>query len=464
MVSDPRGRSTAASSAPLVPIDRDALRSALTTAASTGHGHALLLMDLDRFKSVNDSRGLAVGDAVLREADRRICDISGPNGIVMRAGADEFAVLLPSIEAAETLALRLLEGMRRPFETPGGTLRMSASIGIAVATRHLGDADALIRCAGIALHQSETDGCDRWRRFEPWMMESASSQHLLESALRDALEFRPVDFGAVMRMEQFEVHYQPQVVVEGRRLSGLEALVRWRHPERGLVGPNEFIPVAESTGLIGRLGEWVLRTACQDAALWPRSELGDAPRVAVNVSPCELRDEGALVSRIDAALHASGLTPDRLEIEVTESALNRDVLDALRNIKALGVGLALDDFGTGYSCLSQLAQYPFDRLKIDRSFVRDLRAASPLRHSLHTDNGNAAATWMIQAIASLGAGLRLDTIAEGVETESQAELVRQAGATEMQGYLISRAMPAAQVPAWISAYGDRNQPSRIRLA
>jgi EAL domain-containing protein (putative c-di-GMP-specific phosphodiesterase class I) len=256
-----------------------------------------------------------------------------------------------------------------------------------------------------------------------------------------------------MAVEQFEVHYQPQVMVADRRLFGFEALARWRHPVRGMVGPDQFIPLAEEIGLIGLLGDWVMRTACRTAAAWPTPRHGPPLQVAVNVSPLQLRERRALVASIADALQSSGLAPARLEVEITESALMGDALETLLAIKALGVGLSLDDFGTGYSSLSQLAHYPFDRLKIDRSFVRDLPdAASPPASADVRPGGRAGAhaLWMIQAIASLGSGLGMATIAEGVETDQQAELVRRAGVTEMQGYLMSRPVPEAALATLIA--------------
>jgi len=315
-------------------------------------------------------------------------------------------------------------------------MSLSVSIGVAQAPDCEQSADGLLQAANIALHRAEAEGKNRWCLFEPWMQESASTRQALEMDLRAALAINRVELRAAMSVEQFEVHYQPQVDATSLRLVGFEALVRWRHPKRGMVGPDQFIPLAEEIGLIGLLGDWVLRTACKTAATWPAPPNGRPYQVAVNVSPVQLRERRALVASIADALASSGLAPERLEIEITESALIGDARETLQGIKALGVGLSLDDFGTGYSSLSQLAHYPFDRLKIDRSFVRDLPTGD---EELGSDAAHAR--WMMQAIASLGAGLGMSTVAEGVESEAQAEMVQQAGVTVVQGYLIARPTP-----------------------
>jgi diguanylate cyclase (GGDEF)-like protein len=425
-----------------------ALVAILSERAEDGPQPALLALDLDRFKAVNDSTGIATGDGVLARVARRIGSAVPPEATVARISGDEFAVLLPDGQHAAAMAERLLELIGRPYAVNGHAVTLSVSIGLALAPQHGRDADSLLRAANIALHRAEADGKNRCCSFEPWMQEQASSRQALESDLRAALALNKLDLRKTMAVEQFEVHYQPQVTVAGRRLFGFEALIRWRHPVRGMVGPDQFIPLAEEIGLIGLLGDWVLRTACRTAAAWPIPRHGPPLQVAVNISPLQLRERRALVASIADALQASGLAPERLEVEITESALMGDALGTLQAIKALGVGLSLDDFGTGYSSLSQLAHYPFDRLKIDRSFVRDLPTTSPSDVAAGESEDDAAsqrvaahAQWMIQAIASLGSGLGMATIAEGVETEEQAEQVRRAGVTEIQGYLVSRPIP-----------------------
>jgi len=421
------------------------LLTATLAAARTGDPlPALLALDLDRFKAINDSTGIATGDGVLSRVARRIQGAVPPSATVARISGDEFAVLLPDGGNASDVASRLLELIARPYAVNGHAMTISVSIGVALATGCDQHADGLLQAANIALHLAEAEGKNRWCAFEPWMQERASSRQALEMDLRAALAVNKVELRKAMAVEQFEVHYQPQVDAKTLQLLGFEALVRWRHPVRGMVGPDQFIPLAEEIGLIGLLGEWVLRTACRTAATWPSAPHRKPLRVAVNVSPVQLRERRALVASIADALASSGLAAGQLEIEITESALIGDALDTLQGIKALGVGLSLDDFGTGYSSLSQLAHYPFDTLKIDRSFIRELPTgdASPAASAPH-------ALWMLQAISSLGAGLGMSTVAEGVETAAQAALVREAGVTVVQGYLIARPTPEAELAALI---------------
>ena len=405
---------------------------------------ALLALDLDRFQAINDSTGIATGDGVLSRVARRIQGAVPKAATVARISGDEFAVLLPDGDACSEVAARLLELIARPYAVKGHAMTLSVSIGVARASDSAQGADDLLQAANIALHRAEADGKNRWCLFEPWMLERASSRQALEMDLRAALALNKIELRKAMHVEQFEVHYQPQVAADSLSLLGFEALARWRHPTRGMVGPSDFIPLAEEIGLIGLLGDWVLRTACRTAAAWPTPRNGKPYQVAVNVSPVQLRERRALVGSIADALTSTGLAPERLEIEITESALIGDALETLQDIKALGVGLSLDDFGTGYSSLSQLAHYPFDRLKIDRSFIRDL----PTGHELNP-SGAPQAQWMLQAIASLGAGLGMSTVAEGVETNAQADMVRQAGVTVIQGYLVARPTREPEMAALI---------------
>lgn len=434
---------------------RPALRRVLTASLADmprgGRGPALLALDLDRFQAVNDSTGIATGDGVLTRVARRIVGAVPPGATVARISGDEFAVFLPDGSAAEKVATRLLDLIGRPYAVNGHAVTLSVSIGLAMAPEHGSDADALLRSANIALHSAEADGKNKWRLFEPGMQTRASSRQSLETDLRAALALNKVELRKAMAIEQFAVHYQPQIEIASGRLTGFEALVRWHHPLRGMVGPDLFIPIAEEIGLIGLLGDWVMRTACRTATRWPVPHHGEPLRVAVNVSPLQLRERRALVASVADALAMSGLPAERLEIEITESALIGDAKETLRAIKALGTSLSLDDFGTGYSSLSQLAHYPFDRLKIDRSFVRELPTGSEA-----DSPASAHAQWMIQAIASLGAGLGMSTIAEGVETDLQADLVRQAGVTDIQGYLIARPTPEHAIAALI----ERLDPPR----
>lgn len=428
--------------------DRAGLYKSLTTtlaaAQDRGIEPALLALDLDRFQVINDSTGIATGDGVLVRVARRIVGAIPKDATVARISGDEFAVLLPDGRTAEATANWLLELIGRPYVVNGHAVTLSVSIGLALV-EHGKDADAILREANIALHLAEAQGKNQVRVFVPEMQERASSRQLLETDFRAAIALNKAELRTAAVVDQFEVHYQPQFQIDTRELLGFEALVRWRHPLRGMVGPNDFIPLAEEIGLIGLLGDWVMHSACRAAASWPIPRHGKPLQVAVNVSTIQLRERGALVAGIANALMQSGLHPGRLEVEITESGLIGDGLETLKAIKALGVSLSLDDFGTGYSSLSQLTQFPFDRLKIDRSFVRDLPTGQDCdsTHQRH-------ASLMIQAIASLGAGLGMSTIAEGVETEFQAELVRQAGINMIQGFLLGRPTPDGEVVAMIN--------------
>ncbi len=441
---EPDERTDLLTGLPTRPALHDLLVSALVDMAAEGPFPALMALDLDRFKAINDSTGLSTGDGVLRRVAQRIRGALPAGATVARISGDEFAVLLPDGRDGTVLAARLLDLIGRPYAVNGHAVTLSVSIGLALAPQHGGSAEELLRSAAIALHLAECQGKNRCSVFEPWMRDKASARQSLETDLRAALGTQRTELRKALHVDQFEVHYQPQVTLQGRRLIGFEALVRWRHPVLGMVGPDRFIPLAEEIGLIGLLGDWVMLTACTAAAAWPVPRHGKPLQVAVNVSPLQLRERRALVASVADALARSGLPPERLEIEITESALMGDAQETLRAIKALGVGLSLDDFGTGYSSLSQLAHYPFDRLKIDRSFVRDLPDGqlAPNRETAH-------AQWMLQAVASLGSGLGMTTVAEGVETETQAELVRLAGVTLLQGYLVARPTPAADVHALI---------------
>jgi diguanylate cyclase (GGDEF)-like protein len=430
---------------PTRPVLHRRLSAALASATPDGPQPALLTLDLDRFQEVNDSTGLATGDGVLVRVAQRIRGAVPAGSTVARISGDEFAVLLPDVRTGALIAARLVELIGRPYAVNGHAVTISVSIGLAFAPEHGEQADDILRAATIALHRAEAEGKNHWVQFEPWMQESAKARQSLETDLRAALALNRVELRKAMAIEQFEVHYQPQVAADGYTLTGFEALVRWRHPRRGLVSPIEFIPLAEEIGLIGLLGDWVMHSACQTAAAWPVPAHGRPLQVAVNVSPLQLRERRALVASVVDSLALAGLAAHRLEVEITESALMGDAKDTLRAIKDLGVALALDDFGTGYSSLSQLAHYPFDRLKIDRSFVLDLPDGA---ESVGRDA--VQAKWMIQAIAALGRGLGMSTIAEGVETEAQAEMLRQAGVSEIQGYLISRPVPTDEVEALIA--------------
>jgi diguanylate cyclase (GGDEF)-like protein/PAS domain S-box-containing protein len=382
---------------------------------------ALLYIDIDEFKGINDSLGHHVGDELLKTVAERIRDCIKDNDLVARLGGDEFAVVqtgVTSADEATAFVTRIHEAIRQPYQCLGHQLSTDASIGIAMAPRDGTDYDQLIKNADLAMYAAKSGGRRTHRFFEPEMDASAKSRLTMEQDLRQAL----ID-GA------FEVHYQPLVHLGRNEVSGCEALLRWRHPERGMISPAEFIPVAEDTGLINELGDWVLRTACAEAATWP-----EHLRLAVNVSPVQLKNQ-TLALRIASALAASGLAPGRLEIEITEAVLIRDdeaALAILHQLREIGVRIALDDFGTGFSSLSYLKRFPFDKIKIDRCFVSDISEVD-------------ASSSIVEAVVSIATALNMTTTAEGVETEAQRELLRKLGCTEMQGYLFSAPKPAALV-------------------
>ena len=402
--------------------DRQWFRERVTAMLASSAGAdqvAVLMIDLDRFKAVNDSQGHPVGDALLQVVGKRLSSAVRDGDVVSRLGGDEFAVAMSASAAPGAMGVRLVDLLSRPYMVEGQVAVIGASIGVAVGPRDGTDTAALIRAADLALYQAKEDGRGTVRTFNQDMDDQTRARHALLGDLRRALA-----------LQQFEVHYQPQINLASRELVGFEALVRWRHPEQGLIPPDRFIPLAEETGLIIGIGEWVLRTACLDAMSWPKHLT-----VAVNVSAKQLVDQDRLPRVVAAALAGTGLTASRLEVEITESALVRHAtaaLQALRAVRAMGVRVSMDDFGTGYSSLSQLRSFPFDKLKIDRSFVRDL-------------SNSDEALAVIRAIAALGNSLGMTTTAEGVETTAQEEMVRGDGCTDMQGYLVSRPIPAGDV-------------------
>lgn len=382
-------------------------------------GFAVLCLDLDGFKPINDTLGHATGDALLREFATRLTSVLGPADSAARMGGDEFAVLhAGSEESAIALANAIAEAVATPFEFNGQVVSIAVGIGIASAPRDGGDTDQLLHCADLALYVAKRERRGAIRVFEPAMDRAASDRGRLEADLR-----RAVGLG------EFELYYQPILNLETYRFSGFEALLRWNHPERGQVPPAEFIPIAEEAGMITPIGEWVIREALAEAARWPANL-----RIAVNVSSFQLR-HGNLVATVMNALASSGIAHDRVEIEITESVFleqSEASLDTLRQLRALGVRIALDDFGTGYSALSYLLAFPFDKIKIDGGFVRAL------------DNAAGART-IVSAVADIGARLAMGTTAEGVETAEQLRNVAAAGYTEVQGFLVSRPMARDKV-------------------
>jgi diguanylate cyclase (GGDEF)-like protein len=387
-----------------------------------GEQLAVLYIDIDEFKRVNDSLGHRIGDELLKSVAKSLSDCLDETDLIARLAGDEFVVVHTAVKDpgdATALVKRIYQSIHQPYECLGHLVTTDASIGIAFASQDDGiDLEQLLKNADLAMYSAKAAGRRTWRFFEPEMNARMKARHLLEIDLRQAI----IEGG-------FEVYYQPVVDLRSNQISGCEALLRWRHPERGMVSPAEFIPVAEETGLINRLGEWVLKTACAEAATWP-----DNVRLAVNVSPVQFGTD-TLVLKIVAALAASGLSARRLELEITEAVLIRDdeaALAILHQLRAVGVRIALDDFGTGYSSLSYLQRFPFDKIKIDRCFVADIE-------------GSGGSSSIVQAVVNIAAARHMTTTAEGVETEQQKASLRALGCTEMQGFLFSPAIPAAAI-------------------
>jgi diguanylate cyclase (GGDEF)-like protein len=401
-----------------------------------GEQLAVHYIDIDEFKDINDALGHPIGDELLKGVAGRLRGCLGETDVAARLGGDEFAVIqsgIRNLSEASRLVDEIHSAIRQPFECMGHLITTDASIGIALAPADGLDLDELLRNADLALYGAKGDGRRTYRFFETGMDERARARRGLELELRQAIS----DGG-------LEVYYQPVIIIEGGNIedgnvSCCEALLRWRHPERGMISPAEFIPVAEETGLINQLGHWVLNTACAEAVNWP-----DHVRVAVNVSPVQFRSQ-TLALNVAAALAGSGLAASRLELEITEAVLIRDdesALEVLHQLRELGVRIALDDFGTGYSSLSYLQRFPFDKIKIDRSFIRDIA-------------GSGASSSIVQAVVNIAAASDMTTTAEGVETEQQRNLLHILGCTEMQGYLFSPAIPAVEIRGLLRSHRGR---------
>jgi diguanylate cyclase (GGDEF)-like protein len=373
------------------------------------------MLDLDRFKNVNDSLGHAAGDALLREVAIRLRSALRGGDALARLGGDEFAIIQAgcadqragSIDLAERISRRIAE----PFLLLGRQVEVGTSIGIAMAPLHGNDREQLLKKADLALYRSKSAGRNCFTLYDQAMSAELEARNTLEGDLRDAIA-----------RCQFEVHYQPFFDAQTGQRRGLEALVRWCHPTRGLIPPDQFIPLAEETGLIVPLGEWVLRRACDDATSWPADV-----KIAVNLSPVQFK-QADLFDVIQSALRNSGLPPERLELEITESVLLERAVENhafMQKLKSVGIALALDDFGTGYSSLSCLTAFPFDKIKIDKSFIG----------SLMKDDKSPA---IVASIVTLGRGLDISITAEGVETVEQLEMLRSLGVNFAQGYLLGR--------------------------
>ena len=394
---------------------------------------AVLCLDLDRFKTVNDALGHAVGDELLKHVAQRIRRNVRTTDVVARLGGDEFAVIQMDVHQPENVgvvAKRLVDVLAQPFDIGGNAIQLGATVGIALTPDDSIDGQELMKMAEIALHKAKADGRNTLQFFEAGMDRLISKRRELERDLRLAAA-----------ANAFELHYQPLLDLASDAIVGFEALIRWRHPTRGLVSPMEFIPLAEEIGLIKQIGAWVMKQACQDAATWPENM-----SVAINLSADQF-DRQSLPVDVMSALTESGLSATRLELEITESVLLKDtavVIDVLHQLKAVGVRIAMDDFGTGYSSLAYLHKFPFDKIKIDRAFVAGIDTKPSSRA-------------IVRAVASMSRSLGIETTGEGVETVMELQCLRNEGCTQAQGYLISRPVPGTAVPALIASCKHRSK-------
>jgi len=409
---------------------RERLAEALAR-VERGQRLAVLGLDLDQFKNVNDTLGHLIGDELLRAVADRLRTCVRETDTVSRVGGDEFSIIQTDIADAtdaERLARRISEAVGAPYDIHGHQVVVTTSIGIAIAPADGTDAVDLLKHADMGLYGAKSDGRGVYRFFEPTMDARMKARRALELALRRALE-----------NGEFELYYQPAISLETQCVRCCEALLRWRHPERGIVSPLDFIPIAEEIGLIVALGEWVIRRACTDAATWP-----DDISVAVNLSPTQLSSRH-LLPTVLSALAASGLPPSRLELEITEAVLiqnSETTLRTLHRLRALGIRISMDDFGTGYSSLSCLRSFPFDRIKIDRCFISGL-----------DDSSESIA--IVRAVAELADSLKMSTTAEGVETRAQLDRVRELGCTEVQGFFYSEPVPIAELLKTLAERGGK---------
>lgn len=407
---------------------RECVTKALEQAEQRGARSAMLCLDVDNFKSLNDTLGTSVGDGVLQAVAKRLLGCIDARDVAARLGGDEFAILiheLPSDDRVHVVARRILESLSQPVELFGRKVQVGVSIGIAFMPDHGATLDELLASADLALEAAKDGGRGRLEVFAPQLGEKSRRKQSIERALRDA-----------MSQDALEIHWQPKVDTHTWRVSAAEALLRWRHPTLGPISPAEFIPVAEASGLIDSIGEWVLRNACRQAA---RELPGIC--IAVNVSPAQFLRPDFLDS-VSNALATAGLEPGRLEVEVTESLFMGEVPIALNNLhglRKLGVRVALDDFGTGYSSLAYLRRFPFDTLKIDRAFVRELMV---------TKDARAIVAMIIQLAETLG----MDTVAEGVEEEAQLDALSDAGCHVIQGFLFAKPMALADLKRFIDKF------------
>ena len=399
----------------------ETMKKSLTRTQHDGHPFALMMLDLDRFKMVNDLLDTRSATCCSRRW-RVALNCTRKTDLVARLGGDEFAILLaaePDMQStAISMAERLLQAVAAPYDLEGHEINIGTSIGIALLPEHGLDVDQAVKNADLALYRAKSQGRNTYSLFEPSMAAAVEFRHALEADLRNAVA-----------RDEFELHYHPIVEISTMEVVSVEGLLRWRHPERGLIAPDDFIPLAEDTGLINPIGEWALRRACGDALNWPQNV-----RVAVNLSPLQFQS-GNLVEIVSKVLSETGLPGKRLELEITETVLLESCaenIEALHRLRDKGIAIVLDDFGTGYSSLSYLRMFPFDRIKIDRSFVSELSA-------------DADCAAIVTAIASLGLGLHIDTVAEGIETEAALVLARASGCTQAQGFLFGKPCRASEL-------------------
>lgn len=410
---------------------KEQLEEALRDVSVASHPLAVLFLDLDGFKAVNDTLGHSIGDLLLKSVATKLRDILPRTDRIARLGGDEFAILqISATQPGSSIALaeKIIEVVGQPNSIDGHDVTVGASVGIAVARPGDINTENFLKSADLAMYSAKSDGRGTYRMFDPEMDAIVQARRLLERDMRTALA-----------QDGFRLFYQPLVNLQTKKVTAFEALMRWQHPERGMVPPSDFIPVAEEMGLIVQLGEWALRQACAEATEWP-----DGVCVSVNLSPLQF-SKGNLVSSVMSALASAGLPASRLELEITESVLlekserNITILNQLRD---LGVRISMDDFGTGYSSIGYLRSFPFDKIKIDQSFVRDLLV----------DEGSLA---IVRAIAGLGVSFGMITTAEGVETEEQMRCLNLEGCIEVQGYLYSRPVPADEIVGVLASLNNR---------
>jgi diguanylate cyclase (GGDEF)-like protein len=405
---------------------RDELRRAFANRSREGEQVAVLCLDLDRFKPVNDTLGHAAGDELLRQVAMRLSFCVRAGDLAARLGGDEFGIIQSRVEDegdASALAERVVQSLSGPYDVCGHRVTVGVSVGVAIAAGATGSPDELVHQADLALYRVKADGRQSFSFYHQDMDARVENRRKLEMDLHEAIE-----------KQQFAVHFQPTIKLNDNSVAGFEALLRWKHPERGMISPMDFIPIAEETGLINQIGQWVLMEACKQAVMWPPHM-----SVAVNLSPVQFR-QATLPLQIMNALSKSGLEPSRLELEITEAVLLKDsesTQETLKQLRDIGVRIALDDFGTGYSSLSYLSRFQFDKIKIDRSFVNDI-------------NTRNDALSIVRAITSLGADLGMTVTAEGVETEEQLAQLRDVHCTEVQGFYFSKPKAAGDLDEFLS--------------